>query len=113
MAWSPPAWQRRNRLGWTPRRLPPFQSPPTPLRHPSQASARLLPGVSIKSPELNALHISQIQGMVNLNGERSKARRPGSSHLRQHEREESPLSFSFLCKFSDKSDVAPRRHPES
>jgi hypothetical protein len=31
-----------------------------------------LPGVSIKSPELNALHISQIQGMVNLNGERSK-----------------------------------------
>jgi hypothetical protein len=30
-----------------------------------------LPGVSIKSPELNALHISQIQGMVNLNGERS------------------------------------------
>jgi hypothetical protein len=30
-----------------------------------------LPGVSIKSPELNAPHISQIQGMVNLNGKRS------------------------------------------
>src|SRR5882672_11428324 len=34
MAWSPPAWQRRNRLGWTTRRLRHFQFPPIPLRHP-------------------------------------------------------------------------------
>src|SRR5882672_5996524 len=33
MAWSPPAWQRRNRLGWTTRRLRHFQFPPIPLRH--------------------------------------------------------------------------------
>src|SRR6267378_8108911 len=34
MAWSPPAWQRRNRLGWTTRRLRHFQFLPTPGRHP-------------------------------------------------------------------------------
>src|SRR5260221_14187180 len=33
MAWSPPAWQRRNRLGWTTRRLRHFQFLPTPGRH--------------------------------------------------------------------------------
>jgi hypothetical protein len=45
-----------------------------------------LPGVSIKSPELNALHISQIQGMVNLNGERSKKRWRVGMHNRQLQR---------------------------
>src|ERR1039458_1550655 len=39
---------------------------------PSGASARPSPHVSIKSLELNALHISQIQDMVHLNGNRSK-----------------------------------------
>src|SRR5215470_19649375 len=38
---------------------------------PSQASAKLSPGVSTKSPEPNAPHTSQIQGIVNLNGKRS------------------------------------------
>src|ERR1035441_5518703 len=38
---------------------------------PSGASARPSPHVSIKSLELNALHISQIQDMVHLNGNRS------------------------------------------
>src|SRR5262249_61907167 len=33
MAWSPPACQRRNRLGWTTRRLRHFQFLPTPGRH--------------------------------------------------------------------------------
>src|SRR5260370_36103045 len=33
MAWSPPAWQRRNRLGWTTPRLRHFQFLPTPGRH--------------------------------------------------------------------------------
>src|SRR5262245_5384828 len=33
MAWSPPAWQRRNRLGWTTRRLSHSQFLPTPGRH--------------------------------------------------------------------------------
>src|SRR5215813_14017686 len=33
MAWSPPAWQRRNRLGWTTRRLRHSQFLPTPGRH--------------------------------------------------------------------------------
>src|ERR1022692_1341135 len=41
---------------------------------PSGASARPSPHVSIKSLELNALHISQIQDMVHLNGNRSKCR---------------------------------------
>ena len=36
-------------------------------------STRAPPGASIKSPELNAPHTSQIQDMVNLKGERSKA----------------------------------------
>src|ERR1017187_3162862 len=40
-------------------------------RSPSGASARPSPHVSIKSLELNALHISQIQDMVHLNGNRS------------------------------------------
>src|ERR1019366_865658 len=40
---------------------------------PSGASARPSPHVSIKSLELNALHISQIQDMVHLNGNRSSA----------------------------------------
>src|SRR5882672_9259725 len=39
MAWSPPAWQRRNRLGWTTRRLRHFQFPPIPLRHHSTNGA--------------------------------------------------------------------------
>src|ERR1019366_10781233 len=39
---------------------------------PSGASARPSPHVSIKSLELNALHTSQIQDMVHLNGNRSK-----------------------------------------
>src|ERR1019366_5832524 len=39
---------------------------------PSGASARPSPHVSIKSLELNALHISQIQDMVHLNGNRSR-----------------------------------------
>jgi hypothetical protein len=47
-------------------------------------TARLLPGVSIKSPELNALHISQIQGMVNLNGERSNSHQVDSGHNPEH-----------------------------
>src|ERR1017187_6747048 len=38
---------------------------------PSGASARTSPHVSIKSLELNALHTSQIQDMVHLNGHRS------------------------------------------
>src|ERR1017187_4503072 len=38
---------------------------------PSGASARPSPHVSIKSLELNALHTSQIQDMVHLNGNRS------------------------------------------
>src|ERR1017187_2675400 len=38
---------------------------------PSAASARPSPHVSIKSLELNALHTSQIQDMVHLNGNRS------------------------------------------
>src|ERR1039457_2928911 len=38
---------------------------------PSGPSARPSPPVSIKSLELNALHISQIQDMVHLNGNRS------------------------------------------
>src|ERR1035437_8105161 len=38
---------------------------------PSGASARPSPHVSIKSLELNALHISQSQAMVHLNGNRS------------------------------------------
>src|SRR5665811_24490 len=42
-------------------------------RSPSGASARPSPRVSIKSLELNALHTSQIQDMVHLNGNRSKA----------------------------------------
>src|SRR5258706_3756014 len=33
MAWSPPAWQRRNRLGSTTRRLRHLQFQPTQLRH--------------------------------------------------------------------------------
>src|ERR1039458_9912582 len=41
---------------------------------PSGASARPSPHVSIKSLELNALHISQIQDMVHLNGNRSRRR---------------------------------------
>src|SRR5450759_269849 len=41
-------------------------------RSPSGASARPSPRVSIKSLELNALHTSQIQDMVHLNGNRSK-----------------------------------------
>src|ERR1019366_2727755 len=40
---------------------------------PSGASARPSPHVSIKSLELNALHTSQIQDMVHLNGNRSNA----------------------------------------
>src|SRR5260370_37694964 len=36
MAWSPPAWQGRNRLGWTTRRLRHFQFLPTPERHHKQ-----------------------------------------------------------------------------
>ena len=40
-------------------------------RSPSGASARPSPRVSIKSPELNALHTSRIQDMVHLNGNRS------------------------------------------
>src|ERR1017187_5920313 len=47
---------------------------------PSGASARPSPHVSIKSLELNALHISQIQDMVHLNGNRSSATE--HSHLR-------------------------------
>src|ERR1700735_1127799 len=42
-------------------------------RSPSAAYARPSPGASIKSPELNAPRTSQIQGMVNLNGDCSKA----------------------------------------
>src|ERR1700733_2612741 len=38
-------------------------------RSPSAAYARPSPGASIKSPELNAPRTSQIQGMVNLNGD--------------------------------------------
>src|ERR1019366_4155469 len=45
---------------------------------PSGASARPSPHVSIKSLELNALHISQIQDMVHLNGNRSKPWEPVS-----------------------------------
>ncbi|MGD0332228.1 MAG: transposase, partial [Xanthobacteraceae bacterium] len=41
-------------------------------RSPSGASARPSPRVSIKSLELNALHTSRIQDMVDLNGNRSK-----------------------------------------
>src|ERR1019366_5840834 len=41
---------------------------------PSGASARPSPHVSIKSLELNALHTSQIQDMVHLNGNRSNLR---------------------------------------
>src|ERR1700676_3825486 len=41
-------------------------------RSPSAAYARPSPGASIKSPELNAPRTSQIQGMVNLNGDCSK-----------------------------------------
>src|SRR5450759_1883637 len=44
-------------------------------RSPSGASARPSPRVSIKSLELNALHTSQIQDMVHLNGNRSKAKK--------------------------------------
>src|SRR5450756_224468 len=44
-------------------------------RSPSGASARPSPRVSIKSLELNALHTSQIQDMVHLNGNRSSLRR--------------------------------------
>ncbi|MGA2313776.1 MAG: hypothetical protein ABSF87_15630, partial [Xanthobacteraceae bacterium] len=40
-------------------------------RSPSGASARPSPRVSIKSLELNALHTSRIQDMVDLNGNRS------------------------------------------
>src|SRR5450756_1688625 len=40
-------------------------------RSPSGASATPSPRVSIKSLELNALHTSQIQDMVHLNGNRS------------------------------------------
>src|ERR1017187_994378 len=43
---------------------------------PSGASARPSPHVSIKSLELNALHTSQIQDMVHLNGNRSKSANP-------------------------------------
>ena len=39
------------------------------------------PGASIKSPELNAPHTSQIQDMVNLNGERSKPQNCSRSAL--------------------------------
>src|ERR1019366_1221130 len=42
------------------------------MRHsPSGASARPSPRVSLKSLELNALHTSQTQDMVHLNGNRS------------------------------------------
>src|SRR5712672_1596247 len=41
MAWSPPAWQRRNRLGWTTRRLRHFQFLPTPGRHQSRGRLNL------------------------------------------------------------------------
>src|SRR5882757_588966 len=41
------------------------------LHSPSEASAKALPRVSIKSPELNASLTSLIQDMVNLNGKRS------------------------------------------
>src|ERR1039457_2110439 len=47
---------------------------------PSGASARPSPHVSIKSLELNALHTSQIQDMVHLNGNRSKQHR----RIRKH-----------------------------
>src|ERR1017187_3775180 len=43
---------------------------------PSGASARPSPHVSIKSLELNALHTSQIQDMVHLNGNRSSTTLP-------------------------------------
>src|ERR1035441_561686 len=58
---------------------------------PSGASARPSPHVSIKSLELNALHTSQIQDMVHLNGNRSN--RPNTwlhLHHRRCKREKSP-----------------------
>src|SRR5712672_3405865 len=45
------------------------------LHSPSEASAKALPRVSIKSPELNASLTSLIQDMVNLNGKRSNIER--------------------------------------
>jgi hypothetical protein len=44
------------------------------LPSPSGAYARPSPPVSINSPELNAPRTSQIQDMVNLNGERFKSK---------------------------------------
>src|SRR5665811_756473 len=52
-------------------------------RSPSGASATPSPRVSIKSLELNALHTSQIQDMVHLNGNRSNAEISPPGGLRQ------------------------------
>src|SRR5450759_4302845 len=50
-------------------------------RSPSGASARPSPRISIKSLELNALHTSQIQDMVHLNGNRSNRDSPDDSRI--------------------------------
>jgi 2-polyprenyl-3-methyl-5-hydroxy-6-metoxy-1,4-benzoquinol methylase len=55
------------------------RTPPLRPKSPSEAYARPSRPVSIKSPELNAPRTSQIQDMVNLNGERFK--RDGCAHL--------------------------------
>src|SRR5260370_23009394 len=47
MAWSPPAWQRRNRLGWTTRRLRHFQFLQTPGRHQQQVEKTQLVSLEV------------------------------------------------------------------
>src|SRR5665811_684432 len=66
-------------------------------RSPSGASARPSPRVSIKSLELNALHTSQIQDMVHLNGNRSSGR-----HFPFHLK----LTLSWICSPSGSIDEA-------
>src|ERR1039457_2848896 len=64
---------------------------------PSGASARPSPHVSIKSLELHELHISQIEDMVHLNGNRSNAAPSAESPARApRRRATSPKRKRFL-----------------
>jgi len=54
-------------------------------------------GASIKSPELNAPHPSQIQGMVNLNGKRSTAIFPRLSCRKAVQRTDDHLRLVFCA----------------
>src|ERR1022692_1692472 len=84
---------------------------------PSGASARPSPHVSIKSLELNALHISQIQDMVHLNGNRSRHRLIGRSQLSEsgHSRHSqlAPKSTFVRCWSNRRQNLVPSVCPRS